>query len=341
MRYVVIGAGAIGATIGGRLHATRHDVVLVARGRHLDVIRTDGLRLRTPEGELSLAVPVVSGPDEVDLRADDVLIVAVKSQDTAGVLTEWADVPVAALGGTAGQRLPILMAQNGVSNEAAALRYFRRVYALSMWLPATYLDPGVVSADGSPNSGFLTIGRVPAALDAVTEAFVRAANASHFVALEDATVMRWKFAKLLSNLANGLEALVGPDDHVRDLALEVRSEGEAVLRAVGIEFASLEEERQRRGDTVRGRPWGSSTWQSLARGAASNEVDYLNGEIVRLGRLHGVPTPLNETIQVLARRASRQRLEPGHLGAATMRKLMTAARATHIADPSRHAARRR
>ena len=55
---------------------------------------------------------------------------------------------------------------------------------------------------------------------------------------------------------------------------------------------------------VGGRPRsGGSTWQSLSRGATSTEVDWLNGEIVLLGRLHGVPTPANALLQTIAREA--------------------------------------
>ena len=52
---------------------------------------------------------------------------------------------------------------------------------------------------------------------------------------------------------------------------------------------------------------GGSTWQSLARGTGSIEVDYLNGEIVWLGRQHGVPTPANE----LARRVANDMARAG------------------------------
>ena len=45
---------------------------------------------------------------------------------------------------------------------------------------------------------------------------------------------------------------------------------------------------------------GGSTWQSLARGTGTIETDYLNGEIALLGRLHGVPTPVNAALQAIA-----------------------------------------
>ena len=56
---------------------------------------------------------------------------------------------------------------------------------------------------------------------------------------------------------------------------------------------------------------GSSGWQSVMRGTGSIEADYLNGEIVLLGRLHGVPTPYNEAVRRHANRVARSRLTPG------------------------------
>ena len=81
MRYIVIGAGAIGGTIGGRLAASGHEVVLVARGAHLDALRARGLRLATPHGTSTLDIPAVAGPGELGLREDDVLLLATKTQD--------------------------------------------------------------------------------------------------------------------------------------------------------------------------------------------------------------------------------------------------------------------
>ena len=88
MRFVVIGAGAIGGVTGGRLHQAGHDVVLVARGPHHDAIRDRGLTIQCPTGEVILAVPVVDRVGRLDLDADDVVLLAVKSQDTAGVVAE-------------------------------------------------------------------------------------------------------------------------------------------------------------------------------------------------------------------------------------------------------------
>ena len=62
MRYIIIGAGAIGGTIGARLFEGGHEVVLVARGAHHAALRDGGLRFATPDGTVTLPVPVVAGP---------------------------------------------------------------------------------------------------------------------------------------------------------------------------------------------------------------------------------------------------------------------------------------
>ena len=82
--------------------------------------------------------------------------------------------PGRAVGRPAGAALPFVVAQNGVANEVAALRVFRRVYPVCVWLPATYLEPGTVHAEGQPYSGMLTVGRLGGDLDDVSAAVVAA-----------------------------------------------------------------------------------------------------------------------------------------------------------------------
>jgi 2-dehydropantoate 2-reductase len=102
------------------------------------------------------------------------------------------------------------------------------------------------------------------------------------------------------------------------LQQRVRAEGVAALDAAGIDHASPEEEAPFR-DLIRLQPvggrkrQGGSSWQSLARGTGSIEADYLNGEIVLLGRMHGVPTPVNELLQRMAGRAAREGTPPGSI----------------------------
>jgi 2-dehydropantoate 2-reductase len=318
MRYVIIGAGAIGGTIGGRLFESGHEVVLVARGPHLDQLRAGGLRLATPAGTSTLPVPAVGGPRELDLRSGDVLVVAVKTQDAEALYPEWAWAPV--LGGTvAAESLPVVCAQNGVAGERLALRRFRQVYGMCVQLPATHLEPGTVEAQGAPMTGLLQIGRYPSGTDATAAQIGEDLAKSNFLAPVSPDVMRWKYGKLLSNLSNAIDALCG--DRAGDGAAELRrratAEGAAVLEAAGIAYANAEERAQLRGRQVEPRPvsgsrrGGSSSWQSLTRGTGSIEADFLNGEIVLLAREHGPAAPVNEVLQRLANQAARDHAAPG------------------------------
>ncbi|MFJ6165152.1 ketopantoate reductase family protein [Micromonospora orduensis] len=326
MRYVIIGAGAVGGTIGARLAEAGRDVTLVARGAHLDAIRDRGLTLRQPDGDVTVRLDAVDRPGDRPLSADTVLVLTVKSQDTVGALAAWVDAPVAG-GGTAGERLPLLTAQNGVANERAALRLFADVHPVCVWLPATHLQPGVVVANGYSHPGMLHIGRYPDGADDTDRAVAADLTAAGFVAPVREDVQRWKYGKLLSNLGNGLQALLGQD--IPDaLAERIRAEGVAVLAAAGIAHTSPQEEKAERGDLVGQRPVagedrsGGSTWQSLARGAGSTEVDHLNGEIVLLGRLHGVPTPANAAVQRAVRRAVRERIGAGAFPLTELEKMI-------------------
>ncbi|WP_037671632.1 ketopantoate reductase family protein [Streptomyces griseus] len=321
MRYIIIGAGAVGGTIGGRLAGSGHEVVLVARGAHHAALREGGLRLKAPEGEFTYRLPTVDGPGPLgELRADDVLVLAVKTQDSEAALQAWAPVLVEG-GGTAAERLPLVCAQNGVESQRLALRRFRHVYGVCVWLPATYVEPGVVSAAGTPLTGVLHLGRHPHGTDETARLIAADLEKSKFEAPVVPDVARWQYAKLLHNLGTALEAVTGPvaDDGAQAFYARVRAEGEAVLDAAGIPHTSVEEQQRIRGDKITlvplpGTPrGGGSSWQSLTRGTGTIEADYLNGEIVLLGRLHGVPTPLNELLQQLANTFARERRAAGSM----------------------------
>ncbi|MFE4450361.1 ketopantoate reductase family protein [Streptomyces sp. NPDC056796] len=331
MRYIIVGTGAVGGAVGGRLAEAGHEVVLVARGAQYAALRADGLRLTTPDGARTHRVPVANGPAALDLRPDDVLVLAVKTQDAVAALDDWSARPVAG-GGTAGEKLPLICAQNGVEGERLALRRFRRVYGCCVYLPATFVEPGRVVAAGDPLTGVLHLGRYPSGTDDTVRAVAADWEKAKLEAPVVPDVMRWKYAKLLSNLANAIEAATGVLNGPEAFALfaRARAEGAAVLDAAGIEATGSAEQEAARGamsfdpfdGSERG---GGSSWQSLTRGTGTIEADYLNGEIVLLGRLHGVPTPVNEVLRHTANTFARERRAPGSMTVAELTALVDAA----------------
>lgn len=332
MRYIIIGAGAVGGTIGGCLHEAGFEVVLVARGAHLEALRSGGLRLGTPVGVSTLKIEAVGSPAEVELRPDDVLLVAAKTQDVAAIYSDWAWQPVQG-GSVAADTLPVLCAQNGVASERIALRLFRRVYGVCVWLPATHLEPGVVEANGTPLAGQLHIGRYPSGIDPVVESVTKDLSSARILAPAETDVMRWKYGKLLSNVGNAIEVLCGPiaqlGDDGKELGRRASAEGKSVFEAAGVGWATSEESAAVRGDHVRIEPvngsrrGGGSSWQSAVRGTGSVEADYLNGEVALLGREFGVATPANETLQRLANQAVRDGIAPGSVTPAEILALVS------------------
>lgn len=309
MRYVVIGAGAIGGAIAGRLHEAGRDVVLVARGANYLAIAQDGLTLSAPDRTIVLDLEVVDGVEGVTYRDDDVVINAVKGQDTLGVLSQVAPL--------APTTVSVVCAQNGVENERIALRLFASVYAMCVMCPSTYLTPGQIQLFTSPSSGVLDVGRFPGSVDAVAETIAGDLTAATFHSSARADIQTLKFGKLMNNLHNAIEALCGHDVRTPELARRVHDEAVAALGAHGVDAEIAQKSLRDRitlvdyapvGGANRG---GGSSWQSLQRGTGSIEADYLNGEIVLLGRLAGVPTPANAVLQRRATEVALARGGPG------------------------------
>jgi 2-dehydropantoate 2-reductase len=314
MRVVVVGAGAIGGAVGARLFQQGVDVTLVARGRHAEALRS-GLVLEAPGETVTLPIPVVNEPAEVAWTDDTVVLLGVKGQDTDQALRQLIVAP---------PQTPVVCMQNGVENERRVIRHFPRTYAMCVMCPATHLTPGVIQVHSTPVTGLLDLGRFPSGLDDTGQAIADVIATTAFQSVARTDIMRWKYRKLLMNLANAVEALCGPDGRVSPVAKEAQREGREAMAAAGIDVASAEEDHERRGDHIQLRDtssgqWsGGSSWQSLARGTGSIEAEFLNGEIVLLGALHGVATPVNALLQRLAVRAAADGATPGSLSVDTL-----------------------
>ncbi|MEX2375685.1 MAG: 2-dehydropantoate 2-reductase N-terminal domain-containing protein [Dehalococcoidia bacterium] len=320
MRYVIYGAGAVGCTIGGRLAEAGHKVVLVARGEHAQDLRARGLTLLRPDGDSTIHLETHVALDDVGIRDDDVVIMSMQTQhfaDAIQTLTKFAPSNVA-----------VVCAQNGLESQRIALRMFPNTYAMCVMLPANYLEPGVVRAFGAPCSGVLDLGRYPEGVDEVAVTVAADLDGAGFSSRPVENPMRIKRGKLIINLHNALEALAGRGVRDTELPKLARREAYAVFEAAGLDVATPAEDAERRKGHLEeravadGRRRGGSSWQSLARSTGSIETDYLNGEIVLHGRLHGVATPVNYAIQLEARRAVAEGREAGSMRIDDLRELV-------------------
>lgn len=308
-RIVILGVGAVGGTLAVKLTLAGQEVLGIARGAQLEAIRTGGLTLLTPEGALQAEFPCVASPAEAQLRPDDVIFLCVKTQHTEAALMQLRDAGL--------QHQHVFCFQNGVENERLALRYFPNVHGVTVMLPADFVQPGEVVCYGAPCIGSFDIGRYPSGFDAADTALVARLEAAGFPSATRAAVMERKYGKLLMNLGNIVGAALGEEVDSKAVTAALKAEAEAVMAKAEIDWSDPAEEDDKRAAQLKivevpgVTRVGSSTAQSLARGAGSVETDYLNGEVALLGRLHGVPTPCNAWFTALAARLVRDGAAPG------------------------------
>ncbi len=320
MRFVVYGAGAVGGVVGAQLHRAGHDVTLVARGAHYEALCDRGLTFESPAERVQLRIPAAATISDVGFDPETVVLLTVKTQDTATCMAELRKVAPA--------DTPVVCVQNGVESERIALRYFTNVYGVPVMCPCLFLEPGVVRAYSAPVTGILDLGRYPAGVDATAAAIASAFNSATFVSEVRPDIMRWKYRKLVRNLRNGIEAVCGRPAARGKLAEMTTAEAERVLAAAGIDVASLAEDDERRGSILQTGPVvgetrpGGSVWQSLTRGVGTVETDYLSGHIALLGRLHGIPTPINSLLQRLAADMATARTAPASMTEAEVLEML-------------------
>jgi len=309
-RYVIVGAGAIGASLAAQFELFGIRYALVGRGAQISHIKKYGLSYQRPSGRQQIKLTAFDIGDPPELTLDDVLLLTVKTQDAASALAFWSWRQVSDSGGATAASLPVITFQNGLATEAIALRTFAKVYGASILTPARFTETGDVAVAGDPQVGVVTIGRFPSSSDDTADQIAADLNRANYVAETSSDIRRWKSAKLLHNVRNVLELFSGAEDLRASIADALVNEARLALLAAGYNLA-LPSERTK---DISGwriahnsgiHPGQQSTWQSFMRGTSS-EVDFLNGEIVLLGRLHNIPTPYNEAVQKIAGRLEHQ-----------------------------------
>ena len=298
MRICVVGCGAVGSLFAANL-ARLEDVEVwaydLARD-HIDAINRDGLRL---SGAEDVVGPVRATSDAADLPPCDFGIVATKAMHTATAIEATA---------AAFARGAVASVQNGVGNEEAIAGHVERVIRGTTFPAGRLVEPGHVrwEVKGDTTLGpFEPSPAPPDAIAALADACTRAGLPT--TAVPDARGPQWR--KVIFNAAtNPVGALTGlthgrvcEDPHLRRLVTGLVDEGKAVAAAQQIELDADPEElidHAARPDVAYDHK--ASMLQDVEVRRAT-EVDYLNGGIVRFGREHGVPTPLNEAILALVK----------------------------------------
>jgi 2-dehydropantoate 2-reductase len=292
MKIGIVGAGGIGSHYAGILSRAGHDVRLLARGDHLAAIRAGGLILRTPEGQLE-ARPTATDVG-TDLEGSDYVLVAVKSYSLNGVASL-----LAACGRRGATIVPLL---NGV-DIAERLEQLgvppASVLGGLAAISVVRVAPGVVERR-SPFDRVVVGELSGGSSDRATQlaAMLRAAGSDARASSEMGLELWRKFVFIVPmTVACGLSrrtaGAVFATEAGRELAARAVSEIVAVSRAVGVGLSDLDEANTL--DALHKLPAAMkpSFLLDLERGGA-NELDVLAGAVHRLGRKHGVATPVHD-----------------------------------------------
>lgn len=294
MKIAFLGAGGIGGFLGARLAAAGEDVVFIARGAHLAAMQRDGLRVKSPEGEVHLPRVRATG-DPGEIGPVDVIVAGVKLWDLESAMR-------GALG-LVGAGTTIVGFQNGVEKEAILARIAGAQHVVGgiAYISTEIESPGVILKKGVLERFIL------GELDASESARIRALYAVFSKAgikteiATDVTREIWeKFVFLACNaaLTTLLRLPLGPireNPHSRELLLDALREAVAVARAKRVALPeNFAEDRLAFMDQL-GPDTRASMSVDLERGNRL-EVDWLSGTIARMGRELGVPTPVHRVV---------------------------------------------
>jgi 2-dehydropantoate 2-reductase len=296
MRVCVVGCGAVGSLFAANL-ARLDDVEVWAfdlAEDHVRAINERGLRL---SGADELVGSVRATSDASELPACDFGIVATKSMHTGSALAATAHAFAAG---------SVCSVQNGVGNEEEIAEHVSHVIRGTTFPAGAIVEPGHVRWDVKGDTTIGPFEPSPAPreeIERLADACTRAGMPTAAVA--DARGPQWR--KLVFNAAtNPVGALTGlthgrvcEDPALRALVSALVTEGKEVCVAQGIELDSDPEELidyAARPDVAYDHK--ASMLQDV-EARRQTEIDYLNGGIVRFGREHGVPTPLNEAVTAL------------------------------------------
>jgi 2-dehydropantoate 2-reductase len=296
VRVCIVGCGAVGSIFAANL-AQLDDVEVWAYDlarEHVDAINANGLRL-SGAGEVVGTVRATGDPAE--LPACDFGIVATKAMHTEPAIAATAS----AFGDGA-----VCSVQNGIGNEEVLAGHVPRVIRGTTFPAGRIVEPGHVQWDVKGDTTIGPFEPSPAPFDEVerlAEACTRAGLPTE--AVQDARGPQWR--KVIFNAAtNPVGALTGlthgrvcEDLALRRLVSGLVDEGKAVAAAQGIELdADPEELIDHAAKPEVAYDHKASMLQDV-EARRQTEIDYLNGGIVRFGREHGVPAPLNDAILAL------------------------------------------
>jgi len=293
MKIAAMGAGGVGGYFGARLQQAGHDVTFFARGRHLDAIRANGLKVESPHGNALLKVRVLEDPREAGVV--DVVLFAVKLWDTEAAAERLRPV--------VGPETAIIPFQNGVESIARLGKVFpeKAVLGGSAYIATRVKSPGVIEHTGEMSR--LQFGPVLPSQREKAEAFLSACREAKINAEipEDIVRANWeKFVFLVAvssatAVARAPLGVVRSDPDLRWLFEQTMRETWHLGRARGVALADdFVEARMKFADGLHA-GMKASLAHDLENGGRL-EAPWLCGAVARMSEDAGLDAPVNRAV---------------------------------------------
>ncbi|MBI2246998.1 MAG: 2-dehydropantoate 2-reductase [Armatimonadetes bacterium] len=294
MRIAVIGAGGTGGYYGAQLQRSGQEVAFIARGGHLAAMRERGLRVESAVAEpLMLNVRATHRPEEIGTV--DLVLFTVKSYHTQ----EAARLLAPLIGGDTA----VVTLQNGVDNVEVLIEAAGRGHVLGglCRIFSTIAAPGVIRQTGGPRS--VVFGELEGAFTPRATSILEAFQTAEIPTELSRHILVDMWEKYLFITAQGgmtaltrlpIGAILATPE-TREVYLDAASEVAAVGRAHGVAIPADERERVLKFAQALDPGLYSSLYHDLIHGNRM-EVEALPGNVVRLGKRYGLPTPVCRAI---------------------------------------------
>jgi 2-dehydropantoate 2-reductase len=295
MKICILGAGALGSSLGGVLTESGLEVYLIDPwAEHVNTMNRQGLRLR--EGSSERAVKVRAAADCRGIGSADLILVLVKSYHTKEAIKN--------AGPMIGDQTVVLSFQNGLGNEEILAEVVGKEQVMGgrTFAGGVLLGPGHVIAGHKGRQTYIgeLDGRVTQRVNDIAGQF----NQAGLKTIISSNIIGIMWDKLLVNVATG--ALSGITrlpygelyqlEQLMDCAVEAVSEAIAVANAVGVKLTITDPKKIWLKAAENLPPeFKASMLQDIEKGSRT-EIDSINGSVVRLGERHGIPTPVNRVL---------------------------------------------
>lgn len=297
MKIVMLGAGALGSTIGGTLAMGGNDVHFVDMWQeHVDLINKDGLHMTNEKEDWYVRVDARTTADTIGEA--DLVIVLVKSFATKQAVEQLKQTNVI------GKNTLVMSLQNGLGNEEtiASVIGSENVISGKTYVGGRLIQAGYISA--GVQGKWTYIGELNGEITDRIQTVCNVFNDAGLLCEVSDNIKGLIWDKLLINVAAGALCGItrlpyGPlyeEDYIKDVAVAAIQEGIQVAKAAGVVLKS-EDPQYPWVAASEGLPgtFKTSILQSLEL-KRPTEIDFINGSIVEWGKKYGIATPVNQTL---------------------------------------------